>query len=816
MERVEVDPGEVQPIVLRFIRRVGLRNLVAVALLVSLLGGLPSAIAAFVQAIDAVELWAFTLVGLFVGLALGSLRLSPGRSAVVVTLLGLSLALIHTGNLYDELLLLVRTGNRLAADALFWFPTGWAVEAGPTISSLQAFRTGVAGLLGRSLDWAVGASAGAPPFDPLVVPLVWSLLVWFCAAWAGWMQKRYRQAVVAGLPAVLLLASVTAYVGGTHLGLLPALSFMVLLSSQQNHVRREEEWEREGVDYSEDIRLELALVAILLTFGVASTAAVAPYFSLDNLRGVQRFLRENFSQPTRERAAEEGGDFGESLGLQRRPTPQRENPFQELVEGGLPRAHLLGSGPELSEEVVMVIETGDLPPVPPESQEGRKPPDYYWRSLTYDRYTGNGWETSRASTREYDPGQPTTAAETGGIPIAPGVRLVWQEVRFIDRRARLLFTAGTPLSVNVPFNSAWRVPPDGDLPLNIADLFATRINTEEYTAISLYSDPSMDQLQASTAEYPQWVLDRYLQLPPSVPQRVHRLALELTLAERTPLARARVIEAYLRQFPYNLDLPVPPGNQDLADYFLFDLQEGYCDYYATAMVVLSRAAGIPARLAIGYAPGEYDYANASYVVVEANAHSWPEIFFPEYGWVRFEPTAGLPELDRSEEELPPPVPPEDWRTMLDVEPTLPPRYLIFSVLLAVLGVVSLLLISWAVLDLRQLRRLPSETVLAQLYRRMHTSGVRLRIPVSPGHTPGEFAAALASRLESLAHATRFKDLLASSGEETRRLTDLYTRTRYGPPGSSKATGSEGVRIWRALRWRLWLARLLKWGRSPGS
>ena len=78
----------------------------------------------------------------------------------------------------------------------------------------------------------------------------------------------------------------------------------------------------------------------------------------------------------------------------------------------------------------------------------------------------------------------------------------------------------------------------------------------------------------------------------------------------------------------------------------FDLQKGYCDYYATSMMVLARAAGLPARMVIGYSSGSYDVGLEVYVVTEAQAHSWVEIYFPDYGWVEFEPTAGRPTRER--------------------------------------------------------------------------------------------------------------------------------------------------------------------------
>ena len=115
----------------------------------------------------------------------------------------------------------------------------------------------------------------------------------------------------------------------------------------------------------------------------------------------------------------------------------------------------------------------------------------------------------------------------------------------------------------------------------------------------------MSALRQSGENYPDWVSQRFLALPAEVPDRVKALAIRLTASGITPYDRAVAIEEYLRTYPIYLDVPYPPPQRDVTDYFLFDLKKGYCDYFATAMVVLARGAGIPARLAIGYATGTY-------------------------------------------------------------------------------------------------------------------------------------------------------------------------------------------------------------------
>ncbi|MCP6681929.1 DUF4129 domain-containing transglutaminase family protein [Bacillus nakamurai] len=142
--------------------------------------------------------------------------------------------------------------------------------------------------------------------------------------------------------------------------------------------------------------------------------------------------------------------------------------------------------------------------------------------------------------------------------------------------------------------------------------------------------------------------DRYLQLPEYLPERVEKLAEKLTRDHHNMFDKAKAIEDYLGSsaFSYNTqDVAVPKQDQDYVDQFLFETKRGYCDNFSSAMAVLLRSAGIPARWVKGYTSGEYKAAgnqNGSiYEVTNNNAHSWVEVYFPDQGWVTFEPTKGF-------------------------------------------------------------------------------------------------------------------------------------------------------------------------------
>lgn len=158
------------------------------------------------------------------------------------------------------------------------------------------------------------------------------------------------------------------------------------------------------------------------------------------------------------------------------------------------------------------------------------------------------------------------------------------------------------------------------------------------------STATADQLRAAATSYPPW-LDRYRTLPGgssqgaiAIPQRVKDLAAQLARDQRDPYDIAAAIERYLRAtYGYATVVGTPPANRDITDYFLFDAKEGYCEYFATAMTVLLRANSIPARMVTGYLPGARQ-ADGRFLSRESQAHAWVEVYFPQYGWVTFDPT----------------------------------------------------------------------------------------------------------------------------------------------------------------------------------
>ena len=170
---------------------------------------------------------------------------------------------------------------------------------------------------------------------------------------------------------------------------------------------------------------------------------------------------------------------------------------------------------------------------------------------------------------------------------------------------------------------------------------------DPYQVTSAISSAEPEELQTAGEEYPAWVSDRYLQLPPDLPVRVNDLAASVTSGWATPYAKAKVVENYLRNnYPYNLRVDPPPFGVDGVDHFLFGLGEGYSEYFGSTMAVMLRTVGVPARLAVGYTTGDRVERREIYAVTDSHSHAWVEVYFPRFGWIPFEPTPGksLPRL----------------------------------------------------------------------------------------------------------------------------------------------------------------------------
>lgn len=732
--------------------------------------------------------WLATLALLFTWWLAGR-RLRGWQAAPVVLLAG-ALSVLGWGvHVFRPGLLLAQAARWIA-----W----WLSPAAPPAPPLAAFEQQAAALAnyGQRIGWwTAGLASGRGVPDNLVVLGLADLLCWAVAAWAAWWLVRRELPFVALLPTGILLATQVYWASTAYWTLLAYAGAMAALLALLRMERQMQAWERDGVDYSPEVRLDITLTAMGVTALVVILMPVVPFLTSRELS--QAFWRI-FERPYRQVEQQLGQSF---QGLQ----PARSLvPASGVTPGGLPRAHLLGGRPELGEEVALRVQVrGTIAGPPP-----------YWRGQTFAAYSGRGWQEEPAIWQDFAAGEAWAPAPT---PASREALLV--SVRVLAGSHTVLYAPGEPVSVDRPYRALSRGP--GEL-IALQD----RAGSNRYAVLSAVPRPAADLLRAAGELYPEPIRAVYLQLPAVLPAELVAYAVQLTAAAPTPFERGLAIEAALRGLPYSLDVPRPPADRELVSWFLFDLRRGYCDYFATAMVVLARLNGIPARLAVGYATGDLDATAGEYVVTEQAAHAWPELYFPGYGWIAFEPTPAqaAPVRAAAARPTPPafggPTAPAwsagiaDLRALAAEEAVSRERRARLRAALASLNALALLA---AVLLWHAARqpRPPSDIAcppnVAAGYERLLRWGARLGRPAQPADTPRAYADALAEAAEHLASRARRNPARAARAAalvraQAHAAAAAYECALYGPEAAPAAARASWRPVRSALR-GLWLTRL---------
>jgi hypothetical protein len=779
------------------LRKVGFRALVSLFFLAILLESVVAGVRGVVTSLGGSALGLTTFLALLLGWLTAKSRLKGWQAGLLLATSGFIIIIVDTLALSAKLIALARAAYDLIGPIVYW---QWGHPL-PGTGLLAALAGDLGWAIWQHLvgaaTWAARLITGRASYDPAAAAFTWGLFMWGAAAWAAWAFRRRQQPFEAVLPAAVVLAASFSFARASIFLFIPFLSCLIMLLGWNNLLRQEKTWLQRSLDYAEDLHLDTGMlvggIAVLVTFGAMAVSNLSPQKALE------------FVQNLGEQRSAETTQFGQALGLVSNPGQPGSPDF-----GMLPRQHLLGSSPELSERLVMLVRT-DWPVILPANRPAEPAPaPLYWRSLTYDIYTGYGWKTSPVSAVAYPANQPVNRVS------AQNQLTLQQNIQPVGNLGAQLHYVGSFSTANLEYQAEWRSVEEND-PRRLAalempdgqDLFSVigkdRPPEANYIVNSFLPRVSEAQLRTTGSDYPTWIRERYLALPERLPGRVRDLAATITAGASTPYDKALAIESFLRTYPYTLEVAAPPQGQDVADYFLFSVKQGYCDYFATSMVVLARAVGLPARLVLGYASGSYIPETGQYLVTEADAHSWVEVYFPGTGWVEFEPTSGRPAVERPK-ELPPVEIPE-----IASPPTVPPAirddwlsWLIWPILLA--GMLGLGLFFLTTLDALWLRRNASDHTVQMLYLRLRRQGRLLKITSTRAETPNEFSQRLAVRLRSLSQIQRWRAFMQSAAPDSKILSDLYAQSIYSARLPTRQEQEQAIWTWQRLRKRLWLAR----------
>ena len=266
-------------------------------------------------------------------------------------------------------------------------------------------------------------------------------------------------------------------------------------------------------------------------------------------------------------------------------------------------------------------------------------PDF-WRGQTFDSFDGRVWSRTDDDPKPIRSRSPFFFQRVPLDGPRPDDTSELVQTYYLEQTGpNVLFAANTPDQLYFTDRTVYQLP-DGSLRAGVQlERDAT------YTVISHRADATAETLRASAtdgAETPAEITARYAQAG-DVPPRVRDLAARITQNAATPYDAVRALEGWMaRNTRYTLDAPRPPRGANAVEQFLFVDREGFCEQIATSLVVMLRSLGVPARLAVGYLPGERNPFTGLYEVRADDAHAWAEVYFPGVGWQGFDPTAPVP------------------------------------------------------------------------------------------------------------------------------------------------------------------------------
>lgn len=528
-------------------------------------------------------------------------------------------AVLASGALIVSLL----TVRWLPSPASIWL----ALTTGSTTEMLTHMQLALDRFVTRATLWQMGGAGGG---DELIVATALALALYCIGALTAALSRAGKAGMGVALPALLPSAMIALGGGEGRYLFLFGLALALALSIALDNSRLIERWGERRLDFNNDLFVDRWGNALAVGVGALLLAALLSAISLTS---ISEFFSRIISPVSEQIESASVRAFPEVTFADRTGTGSSGEGSGRTT--GLPNEFLLGAAPAVTSERILQLRTSDAAAAINEEIDAPRAP--YLFTNAFVEYTGLGWEATPIADRVVlEPNQRRELATMGNR------RLLAQSIVRISEPGNAPFS-----SELLEMGASAVLDVDG-----AGEAIRLRTSARNYTLLSaplalssgeLSALPAFDALDNPLPEE----FAPYLALPESVTERTRTLGASLVAGIDSPYAQASAIEEYLRTFAYDLTIGSPPDDvTDITDYFLFDLQRGYCDYFATAFVVLARSVGLPARFVAGYAPGDWYPQDRAWLVTAADSHAWPEVYISGPGWVQFEPTSGLSPLAR--------------------------------------------------------------------------------------------------------------------------------------------------------------------------
>lgn len=653
-------------------------------------------------------------------------------------------------------------------------------------------------------QWILLALAGGTSNDDsifLYLIIALSFLLAYTSAWLVYRTRSPWLMILAN--AVVLLINLSYIEPGYIVFLVVFLVASLLLLLRINLYESSVRWKKLGLRCADDLGWEFMQAGALISIGILVLSWLIPWGYTNNA-AAQIWSADN------------------------NPWVQIQNTWNRLVSvsGGYnPANHgnftdtlTLGGNPNLTNDIVLTVKSDDN--------------TQYLESLSYDTYTGRGWQLGPTEGTAYK-------ANDINYDQSTDLRAVHQEITIVnppgEQKAYILgasqiaSTNQAAQLVSSVYNGsvvAW-LRANGKLAAGnqygvtsyVSGADIKTLETVPLPANAPTYPPNFDGPR-SVNYYDPNILHTYLQLPPNLDSRILQVAKEQTAASTSMYDKAVALESYLHSFTYDVNITLPPGVEGTSWLLFQSGHRAYCNYFATAMAVMARELGMPARVVAGYTHGTLDPKTKQLVVRGTDAHLWTQIYFAGYGWINFEPSPSFSTFSRPLTSangnitvtpggpggsstgktngrgrgLPNETGNSD--TGLPATPAQQQAQIRQDIGVALFAIIILILLGLLYFSFWWRRLFRGQALSSQIYGRLCLLANWAGISLRRSQTPYEYVHALAEAAPDQAVTLE-------------RLGDIYVRDRWADPSSEehpRLTGEIGElpTIWKALQPRLFV------------
>lgn len=480
-------------------------------------------------------------------------------------------------------------------------------------------------LLANVHTWLTLALNGGSSSDDsifLFFILALGFLLAYTSAWLVYRTRSPWLMLVAN--AAVLLINLSNLNPGYVIFLVVFLVAALLLLLRCNLYEASIRWKHQGLRCSDDLGWEFMQAGALISLAILVFSWLLPW-GYTNTQAAQIWSTTNNPWVQAQNL------WNRLLFVNGGTNPQNHGNFTNLLT--------LGGNPNLTDTPVFQVKTSDG--------------NQYLVSLTYDQYDGlHSWSNSpqianenKAGSVFYDNSQDLRAvSQTVTVINAPGEQDAYlfgaSQIAASDQASQLISNKSDGQVI------AW-LRDNGRLSAGDVYTVTSYVSNADVQTLNTVPMPAnapkisfgSDQVVPPTYFNPN-IVATYTKLPANLDARIKELALQITANSPTMYDKVTALETYLRNnYIYNINITSPPANVEATSWFLFQERSGFCNYFATAMTLMARELGIPARVAAGYTGGKFDAKTNLWDVSGVDAHAWTQVYFAGYGWINFEPSA---------------------------------------------------------------------------------------------------------------------------------------------------------------------------------